>query len=268
MSRYEATFKKLAEKNEIAFIPFAVAGDPTIDLSERVFKTYIDSGADVLEIGYPFSDPVADGPVNQRAGMRAISAGITHSRFFDLIQSLRKYSDIPMGALLYANTAMHLGYEEFCKRSADSGLDSVLVADLPPEEAFAFEEAARSNGLSTVYIVSELTPAKRMTMICKKVDGFVYVVSRLGPTGAQQDLSGSVRETLTNLKQCTDRPLCVGFGLSTPEHIRAIAQAGADGAIVGSALVRVIEDEAQNPDAMLETLASRTQAYKNATRNA
>lgn len=265
MNRYEKKFKELSTRNEAAFIPFAVAGDPNLEVSERILKTYVDAGADVLEIGYPFSDPVADGPVNQRAGMRAISSGLTHERFFDLIRTLRAYTDIPMGALLYANTAMHIGYEKFCRLAGESGLDSLLVADMPPEEALDFEKAARANGLSTVYIVSELTPPLRMAKICKKVTGFVYVVSRLGPTGVQQDLGSAVRHTLSQLKACTKKPLCVGFGLSTPDHVRSITRAGADGAIVGSALVKIIEEEAGNPEAMLTKLADRVSAYKHAT---
>ena len=133
MSRYENIFTQLRDKKEAAFIPFAVAGDPDLGVSEQILKTYIDAGADILEIGYPFSDPIADGPVNQRGAQRAISAGITPKSFFALIKKIRAYnSDIPIGLLLYANTVHHLGYETFCKKAADAGIDSLLIADMPP----------------------------------------------------------------------------------------------------------------------------------------
>mgnify|MGYP000430466958 CR=1 FL=1 len=264
MTRYEQVFSTLAATKKTAFIPFAVAGDPDLKTSEAIFKTYIDAGADILEIGYPFSDPIADGPVNQRAGMRAIAAGLNHDSFFALMARLRAYSDIPFGLLLYANTVHHLGYEEFCRRAAEAGIDSLLVADMPPEESREMTAAMRMHRLATVHIVTELTPEDRIDLICKQIDGFVYVVSRLGPTGANQQLSQSVASTLATVRRHTSLPLCVGFGLSTPDHVREIAAAGANGAIVGSALVRIIEEEHTRPEEMLRTLDSRVRAFKHA----
>jgi tryptophan synthase alpha chain len=208
MNRYEKTLSILHGKNEIAFIPFASAGDPDLSTSETVFKTYIDSGADILEIGYPFTDPVADGPVNQRAANRAIESGLTHDSFFKLISAIRTYNkDIPIGILMYANSAHYIGYDIFCKRAADAGIDSLLVADMPPEESGELFAAMKTNNLETVYIVSELTPQKRMDYICKQVTGFVYVVSRLGTTGVHTALSTSVAQTLKRLKKTTAIPL-------------------------------------------------------------
>ncbi len=264
MDRYSTTFDALDKNNEIAFIPFAVAGDPSLAVSESIFKTYIDAGADILEIGYPFSDPIADGPVNQRAALRAIDAGLTHASFFRLIKRIRSYSECPIGILLYANSARHLGYDAFCARAEDAGVDSLLVADMPPEESDQLLAAMYNHGLQTVFIVSELTPLARMKYICSKVSGFVYVVSRLGTTGVQTKLNTAVDATLKRLQSVTAKPLCVGFGISSPDHVRHMAAAGADGAIVGSALVKIVEDNHDTPSAMIRRLSGRVAAFKKA----
>jgi tryptophan synthase alpha chain len=265
MNRYETTFNKLRKQKEMAFIPFAVAGDPDIKTSEAIFKTYIDSGADILEIGYPFSDPVADGPVNQRASQRAIASGMNHKKFFGLISSLRKYSDVPIGILMYANSAMHIGYNAFCRNASEAGIDSILLADMPPEEAPQMLESMHKYGLNSVFIVSELTLDTRIQSICSLTTGFVYVVSRLGTTGVQTDMDTHVKNTLKRLQKITDMPLCVGFGISKPEHVKMIKKAGADGAIVGSALVNIIEKDMKNRNAMLSILAERVSAFKKAS---
>jgi tryptophan synthase alpha chain len=265
MNRYSKTFNCLKDRGEIAFIPFAVAGDPDLKTSEAVFKAYVDSGADVLEIGYPFSDPIADGPINQRAAIRSIGAGLAHASFFKLIKTIRAYSDCPIGILLYANSARHPGYETFCKRAADAGIDSLLAADMPPEESGELGVAMRRNNLQTVHIVSELTPLDRMRYICRHVTGFVYVVSRLGTTGVQKKLNATVDTTLSNLRKVTDKPLCVGFGISLPEHVRHMKTAGADGAIVGSALVKIIEDNLKNKAKMIKLLGKSVRGFKKAT---
>jgi tryptophan synthase alpha chain len=259
-------FGALKRRDEIAFVPFAVAGDPDLKTSEAIFKSYIDSGADILEIGYPFSDPIADGPTNQRAALRSIRSGLTHASFFQLIGKIRAYSEIPVGILLYANSARHLGYTSFCKQSSEAGIDSLLVADMPPEESAELSVAMRGHGLQTVYIVSELTPQHRMKYICKNVTGFVYVVSRLGTTGVQAKLDSAVDVTLSRLRSVTDKPLCVGFGISTPGHVRHVKAAGADGVIVGSALVKIIEDNLKNKARMMKLLARSVEGFKRATR--
>jgi len=266
MNRYKQTFNRLSVDGETAFIPFAVAGDPDIATSEKVFKAYIDGGADIIEIGYPFSDPVADGPVNQRAAQRAIAAGLTHESFFALIKRLRAVTDIPFGLLCYANTVMHRGFDRFCREASNAGLDSLLVADMPPEESGGLQKAMRRHGLGRVFIVSELTPAERMRFITSQVDSFVYVVSRLGATGVGKTLSDSVSSTLRRLKTITKKPLAVGFGISTPEHVKAVRAAGADAAIVGSALVALIEKNTGNNKTLLRTLARTIAAFKAATR--
>jgi len=255
MNRYEEAFGNARKRGESAFIPFAVAGDPDPDTFIDVVAAYVKGGADVLEIGYPFSDPVADGPVNQRASQRAIKAGLDHATFFSLIAKIRAFTDIPIGLLAYANTVHHLGYDGFCRKAAKAGIDSILVADMPPEESRDLGESMRKHGIGRVFIVSEFTPDARMRYISRFVDSFVYVVSRPGITGIDTTLSASVKTTLARLKKVTGKPAAVGFGISTPEHVREVTMAGAQGVIVGSALVNEIEKAAlrgTNPAAVLK----------------
>jgi tryptophan synthase alpha chain len=266
MNRYQKTFEQLKNKNESACIPFAVAGDPDIDKSLEIFKAYIDGGADILEIGYPFSDPVADGPVNQRASQRAIASGLNHAKFFSLIKKIRIDSEIPIGVLLYANSIYHLGYEQFCRKAADAGIDSLLVADLPPEESAEFAKATKACGIGRVYIVSELTSPQRIKYICDNVDSFVYVVSRLGATGVGKELSSSVPQTISRIRSITDKPLAVGFGISNPEHVAEVVKTGANGVIIGSALVSVIENNLTKTNELPSILKKKVASFKAATR--
>lgn len=267
MNRYQKTFELLKSRKEAACIPFAVAGDPDIDKSLEIFSAYIDGGADILEIGYPFSDPVADGPVNQRAAQRSIASGLNHTRFFSLIKKIRLNSQIPIGILLYANSIYHLGYEQFCKKAADAGIDSLLVADLPPEESAEFSKAMKSCAIGRVYIVSELTSADRIKYICDNVDSFVYVVSRLGATGVGKELSSSIPQTISSIRNITDKPLAVGFGISTPEHVAEVVKSGADGVIIGSALVSTIETNLTKANSLPAILRKKVSLLKAATKN-
>ena len=266
MSRYSDVFTRLRANGETGFIPFAVAGDPDIATSEKILRAYVDGGADILEIGYPFSDPIADGPVNQRAAQRAIASGLDHAAFFSLIKRIRAVTDIPFGLLCYANTVLHYGYDRFCRDAASAGLDSLLVADMPPEESSGLRKAMHQYGLGQVFIVSELTPPGRMRFICSQVDSFVYVVSRLGATGVGTSMSATVGVTLKKLKKVTDKPLAVGFGISTPAHVREMRKAGADAAIMGSALVAIIEEHSGNPEKLLPLLERKVAVCKAATR--
>lgn len=267
MNRYEEAFSRTRSTNEKAFIPFAVAGDPDPETFLDIIDAYVKGGADVLEIGYPFSDPVADGPINQRAAQRAIKAGFCYNSFFSMIRKIRKRTDIPIGLLLYSNTISCIGYDEFCRRAAKSGIDSLLVADMPPEESGELQKSMRRYGIGRVFIVTEFTPEERMRFICEHTDSFVYVVSRPGTTGTDTELSTSVRSTLERLKRITDKPAAVGFGISTPEHVKQVGEAGADGVIVGSALVKEIESAAikgKNPASVLKKKVAR---FKTATKS-
>jgi tryptophan synthase alpha chain len=268
MNRYEEAFKRAKSRRESALIPFAVAGDPGPEAFLEVIKAYVDGGADILEIGYPFSDPVADGPVNQRAAIRAIKAGLNHSLFFSLVKEIRSFTDIPIGLLTYANTINHLGAENFCKKAARAGIDSILVADMPPEESGDVGINMRKHGIGRVYIVREFTPDDRMRYICGNIDSFVYVVSRPGVTGADTALSSSVKATLARLRRVSDKPAAVGFGIATPEHVREVTGAGAQGVIVGSALVGMIEDAVNRGANPARALKKKVRALKAAARHA
>ena len=267
-NRYTKAFDNARKRGGAAFIPFAVAGDPNPDAFIEVIAAYVKGGADVLEIGYPFSDPIADGPVNQRASQRAIEAGFDHQTFFTLIKNIRAFTDIPIGLLTYANTVNHLGNDAFCKKAANAGIDSILVADMPPEESHALGKSMRKYGIGRVFIVSEFTPDERMRYICGFIDSFVYVVSRPGITGVDTTLSASVKTTLARLKRITDKPAAVGFGISTPEHAREVTKCGADGVIVGSALVTEIEKSVQKGVSPYNILKKKVSLLKAGTMTA
>jgi len=266
MNRYKKTFNKLKRKKEKALVIFTVIGDPDIKTSLQIVKTIINSGADILEISTPFSEPIADGPTIQSAGVRALSKGINTDKTFDFIKQIRKFNNnIPIGILIYANLIYQRGINKFYRDAANSGIDSVLVADLPIEEADEYIKAARKNKINTVFIVSPLTSNERLRKITKKVRGFVYVVSRLGVTGARKELEGGTLKLLRRIRPRTKLPLCVGFGISKKEHVRAICKAGADGAIVGSAIVKLIEKNLRNKKLMLIKIEKYVRSLKKAT---
>jgi len=267
MNRYKKTFSKLKKNKEKALIPFVVAGDPNYKLSLEIIKTIINSGADILELGFVFSEPIADGPTIQTAGVRALKAGVNTDKNLNFIKQIRKFSkNIPIGILIYANLIYQRGINKFYKEAKNAGIDSVLVADLPIEEADQYIKAARKNKINTIFIVSPLTSNDRLKKITKKIRGFVYVVSRLGVTGARKDLEQGTLNLLKRIRPQTKLPLCVGFGISKPEHIKAICKAGADGAIIGSAIVKIIEKNLKNKKAMLNKIKNYVSSLKKATK--
>ncbi len=267
MNRYKKTFNKLKKNKEKALIPFIVAGDPNYKLSLEIVKTIINSGADILEIGFTFSEPIADGPTIQTAGVRALKASSNTDKNFNFIKQIRKFnSNIPIGILIYTNLIYQRGINKFYRDAKNAGIDSILVADLPIEEAAQYIEAARKNKINTVFIVSPLTSNERLKKITKKVRGFVYVVSRLGVTGARKDLEEGTLKLLRRIRPKTKLPLCVGFGISKPEHVKAICKAGADGTIVGSAIVKIIEKNLKNKKAMLRKVGNYVKSLKETTR--
>jgi tryptophan synthase alpha chain len=255
MDRYAAAFAELTAKKQIGFCPFAVLGDPdekgTLERirryigcnvapygrSNKVASLRLGIGADFLELGIPFSDPVADGPVIQTATERALKNGMTPKKAIALIKKIRKVAkNIPIGILTYANISYRYGINNFYRDLAKAGADSVLLADVSLEEIAPFADAAKKNGLHQIIIVSEYTDNARLKKIEKVASGFLYVVSALGVTGARSNLGNSIAPLIRRLKQHTDLPLMVGFGISKAAHFEELKKAGADGAIVGSAL--------------------------------
>ncbi|PKL46263.1 MAG: tryptophan synthase subunit alpha [Planctomycetes bacterium HGW-Planctomycetes-1] len=239
MKSYKQTF---AELKHAALIPFFVIGDPDFDTSLEIVKAAIDAGADVLELGIAFSDPIADGPTIQKADIRALSSGITVEKAKDFIKKVKAYKDIPVGLLMYYNLVYQYGIEKFFTDFAAAGTNSVLVADLSIDDVDEIYTPAQKAGLDTVFMVTPNTETDRAKKIAEKCTGFIYTVSLLGVTGGRDTLSDMIKPLLSRLKSITDVPVCVGFGVSKPEHAVELAKAGADGVIIGSRIVRIIEE--------------------------
>jgi len=255
MKSYREVFTELANRKRTALIPFFVIGDPNHDTSLQAVKAAIDAGADVLELGIPFSDPIADGPTIQKADIRAMQAGMDVRKALEFIREVKSHKDIPIGLLMYYNLIQQYGVERFFRDFHEAGVNSVLVADLSIDDADEVLTPAQTTGLDTVFMVTPNTRPDRMKQIASKTTGFIYAVSLLGVTGSRRTLSTSVDGLIQRLKDLTDVPVCVGFGVSEPEHARAIAAAGADGVIVGSRLVAMIEDNLSEPARAIEQIA-------------
>jgi tryptophan synthase alpha chain len=237
------TYKQIfAELKRAALIPFFVIGDPDFDTSLEIIKAAIDAGADILELGIPFSDPIADGPVIQKADIRALAAGMDIEKAKDFIAKIKSYRDIPIGLLMYYNLIFQYGIEKFFADFAKAGVNSVLVADLSIDDVDEIYAPARKAGLDTVFMITPNTETDRAKKIASKCTGFIYTVSLLGVTGGRETLSDMVKPLIAKLKSITDVPVCVGFGVSKPQHAAELAKAGADGVIIGSRIVKIIED--------------------------
>ncbi|GHV56763.1 tryptophan synthase alpha chain [Synergistales bacterium] len=239
--RYERMFALLREHREGAFIPFVTLGDPNMTESEAIIETLLDSGADALELGLPFSDPVADGPVIQAAANRALKSGATTGACFELMARVRKnYPGVPFGLLVYANLALGRGMENFYARAAECGADSVLAADVPVVSAKSFAGEAERAGIAPVFIVPPNADEAKLREIAGLSKGYVYFLGRGGVTGADREMNAPLASKIAFLKDAGSPPVVVGFGISRPEHVKACLDAGADGAIAGSATVAII----------------------------
>jgi tryptophan synthase alpha chain len=245
MSRLDATFARLRERDERALVAYFTAGDPSLDATRRLVAEAERRGADVVELGVPFSDPLADGPVIQRAGERAIRGGTTLARVLETVATARSEVALPIALLTYYNPVLAFGLPAFAKTAADAGVDGVIVADLPPEEAGPLRAEADAAGLDVVHFVAPTTPPARARMITEQSRGFVYVVTLTGVTGERQAMPPELDAQLRALRRITTKPLCVGFGVGTPEQAAAVGKL-ADGVIVGSAIVRLVEQRASS----------------------
>lgn len=240
MSRLEATFARLRERGERALMPYFTAGDPSLAVTRALLLEAARRGADVIELGIPFSDPLADGPVIQRASQRALASGVTLARVLELVRDVRGEVSVPIVFLTYYNPVHAFGLKAFAHAAVEAGVDGVIVADLPPEEAGPFATEARGAGLDLIHLVAPTSPPDRMRFIARRSRGFIYVVSLTGVTGARATLPPDLVEHLRQLRAVTTKPICVGFGISTPEQVAAVAPY-ADGMIVGSAVVGLVE---------------------------
>ncbi len=239
MNRIEQRFKELAERGETAFIPYITAGDPTLERTAELVFELEKAGADVIEFGVPFSDPVADGIVNQEAAQRALKNNVSLHDIVALIKRLREKTQIPLVLFTYFNPVLAYGLESLAADAADAGVDGVLCVDLPPEEAGEYKRLLDAKGIGTIFLIAPTSTAERVKLIAEKSSGFVYYVSRTGVTGERVEIAASVSSMVEQIKSCTSTPVAVGFGISTAEQAAEVA-GYADGVIVGSAIVRMI----------------------------
>jgi tryptophan synthase alpha chain len=247
-----------------ALICFAVGGDPDFAASLRIAKTLVRAGADILELGVPFSDPVADGPTIQRADERALAAGTTPDTVFAVVRGLRQESDVPVVLLAYFNTVFKRGIAQFYRDARAAGVDGVLIADLPVEESGEVLEAAKTTGLDQILLVARTTSDERLQRIAAHAGGFLYLVSVLGVTGARDRVPEEAFDLVRRVKAVTGIPVALGFGISGPDQVQACAAHGADGVIVGSAIVDIIGRTKDNPETMERELSGFVSRMKQA----
>jgi tryptophan synthase alpha chain len=252
MSRIADAFRK---DRGPAFITYIMAGDPDPDTCVSVAGQLIEGGADILELGMPFSDPVADGPTIQRAGERALAAGANPDMLFSLVRRIRAFSGIPIVIMTYYNIVYRRGISAFYREAHDAGADGVLIVDMPPEEAEEALAAARAYGIDQIFLVAPTTTDSRLRSIAESGRGFLYLVSVLGVTGARRELSQDALVLMKSVRPHTTLPLAVGFGISTPEQAAVLSAAGADGIIVGSAIVDLIGKNLKNRKTMLSAIS-------------
>jgi tryptophan synthase alpha chain len=255
MTRIEKRFAQLKSEGRKAFIPYVTAGDPDLETSAGIVRALADSGADVIELGVPFSDPIADGPVIQRATERALRNGVRLRDVLRLGETIRRDSDVPLLLFSYYNPLLRYGLEALTRDAAQAGFDGILATDLTVEESGAFRKACGAAGLNTVFLAAPTSSPERMRKIAAASTGFLYAVSRTGVTGERQELSSELRGFLETLRRHTSIPIAVGFGISTPGHVRAVCME-ADGAVVGSAIVTEIEKNLGRAD-----IADRVRAF-------
>lgn len=266
MDRYQAQFDRLAEKKEGAFVPFVTIGDPNPEQSLKIIETLVESGADALELGIPFSDPLADGPTIQGATIRALESGTTPAVCFELLAKIRaKYPEMPIGLLMYANLVFASGIENFYRRCAEAGVDSVLIADVPVKESEEFRIAAEKFGIHPIFIAPPNADEATLRTVSEYSGGYTYLLSRAGVTGAETKAGMPVGHLLESLKAHNAPPALLGFGISEPAQVKEAIEAGAAGAISGSAVVKVIENNLDNHDEMLTQMAQFIRSMKAAT---
>lgn len=266
MDRYQALFAQLEKKNQGAFVPFVTIGDPNPELSYKIMETLIEAGADALELGIPFSDPLADGPTIQGANIRALDNKTTPAICFELIAKIRsKYPDTPIGLLVYANLVFANGIDTFYAKCQQAGVDSVLIADVPTNESQEFRESAIEHGIHPIFIAPPSASDETLETVAKLGGGYTYLLSRAGVTGAETKAGMPVAQLLERLNQYDAPPAILGFGISEPAQVEEAVKAGAAGAISGSATVKLIEQHQANPEALLKALADFTSSMKAAT---
>jgi tryptophan synthase alpha chain len=247
MSRLAAAFSRVRGRGTPGLVTYVTAGDPDLPRSAEILRALDRSGVDVLEVGVPFSDPLADGPEIQRATERALAAGTTLEGVLDMVAGLRSALRAPVVLFSYANPILRLGAERFADRARDAGVDGVLALDLPIEEAAEFRELLSVRGIDTILLLSPTTSDARLRQAAALSSGFLYAISRLGVTGARDEVAAGAQGMVARIREASDLPVALGFGISKPEHVREVGR-WADAAVVGSALVRVIAEAGTSPE--------------------
>lgn len=250
MNRIDRVFSELRARGEKALVCFLTSGDPDFTTTERLVDRIAESGADIVELGVPFSDPLADGPSIQASSFRALQTGATVSGVLRNVASIRNRCDVPVVLMTYFNPVQKYGLERFASDAAKAGADGVIITDLPFEEAGDWKRAADAANLATIQLIAPTSTKDRIELGAKMASGFIYCVSRTGVTGARSEVPAELRALVDTIRRASDLPVAVGFGISSPEHVRHVT-AFADGAVVGSALVNVVADSG-SPDEAVE----------------
>ena len=246
MSRIERTFNQLKEKNKKALVIYITAGDPDIETTKSLVIEIAKQGPDIIELGVPFSDPVADGPTIQKASLRALKSGTTLKKVIKLVKDIRQTTQIPIILMGYYNPIYKYGRSDFISHSLDAGIDGIIIPDLPPDEDNKFVEEAEAKGLDTIFLLAPTSPEERIKLVAEKSKGFIYYVSLTGVTGARDKLAKSIKKNVNKIKSFTNLPVAVGFGISNPEQAKEISSY-ADGVVIGSAVIKIIEANMGSP---------------------
>ena len=252
MNRIEARFSELKEKGKKGLVVYVGAGDPNLDATERLARRFDEAGVDVLELGIPFSDPLADGIVNQLAAQRGLASGTTPAGVLETVSKIRQSSQIPIVFFVYYNLIHQYGLESFVKDAAEAGVDGLLVLDLPPEEGDLYHAAMAKGGLLPIYLIAPTTPEERIELIAERGAGFIYYVSREGVTGMQTQISETIGPMTQMIRKHTDLPIAIGFGISNAQQATQVAAFG-DACVVGSAVVNRIAEEGDS-DTLVESV--------------
>lgn len=256
MSRIQQAFAQARAENRAVFVAYVCAGDPDFDLSLEVARALLANGVDLLELGVPFSDPLADGLTNQLAAQRALESGMTAARVFELVRRIREFSEVPIVFYTYYNLVFSNGVDAYVRAAKAAGVDGILTLDLPPEEAGEIKAACRTHGVETVFIIAPGTPPARISIIAAATTGFLYYVSREGVTGVRDQVAGNIPEAVARVRALTKLPMVVGFGISSRAQVAEVA-AQADGVVVGSALVNCIRDNLADRAKIPAAIAAR-----------
>lgn len=246
MNRIEAMFAEKARRGQRAFIPYITAGFPDLERTEQIVALLADKGADLIELGIPFSDPIADGPTIQKASADALAAGTSMVKILDLVRRVRRRTEVPLLLFSAFNPLFHYGLTRIANDAKAAGADGFLVPDLPPEESAEFETICRERDMPLIYLVAPTTPPERREMIARRARGFIYYISLRGVTGERASLAADLEKEVGELRRHTSLPVAVGFGISKPEHVRQVARF-AEGIVVGSAIVKKIDELRNDP---------------------